>query len=116
MSSPLIGAWERESDTWQGLIVCTETHYSHTFMSKGRQPFGNEAEPSEAEEAEAYRTLLAGAGSYPVQGSTVTFGEETNRNPSGIGRPGSLDFTIEGDRLTTVSPRDGTSLTFRKVS
>ena len=85
-------------------------------MSEDRQRFRNEAEPSDSEEAKAYRTLGAGAGPYSVQGSTVTSSEETNQNPNGIDRPGSFDFTIEGDRLTMVSPRSGGSFAGGKVS
>ncbi len=116
MSSPLIGAWEIESDTLQGLTVFTESHYSHTLMQKNRKPFQNEAEPTEAEEAEAYRTLAAGSGSYTVSGSVFTINEEANRNPNGVGRPESSDFQIDVDKLIMTRHRDRATYTFRKVS
>ena len=115
MASPLVGAWELESDTHQGFWVSTESHYCHTFMQKGRKPFINEAEPTEAEQAEAYRTLIAGSGTYTVSGSTFTINEETNRNPSGIGRGAIADFAIDGDKLIITRHRDAAVFTLRKV-
>ena len=115
MASQFVGAWEWVSDTMQGIAVFTESHYSDTFMSKDRKPFVNEAEPTEAEQAEAYRTLSAGSGTYAVSGSTLTLNEETNRNPSGAGRPMIADFTIDGDKLILTRQSDGLVVTFKKV-
>ena len=117
MASPLVGAWELESDTHQGLFICTETHYCNAFMEKNRNTFKDEISPTDAEAAEAYRTLAAGAGTYSVSGSIATLSEDTNRNPNGIGRPASLEFTVEGDRMTTIRQRRGEALTdhWRKV-
>ena len=116
MSSPLIGAWEITSEPYQGLMVYTDKHYSHAIMNKNRKPFADEASPTEAEEAEAYRTMAAGSGTYSISGSTLTINEEMNRNPSGISRPGRWEIKIDGDTGTMKGISSGLTFTIRRVS
>ncbi len=54
MSSPLAGAWERVSDTDQGILVLTETHFSMVVMPKNRQR-SERNEPTPEEAMAAYR-------------------------------------------------------------
>ena len=115
MTSPLIGAWETTSEPYQGLMIYTEKHYCHGIMSKNRKPFADEANPTDAEEAEAYRTITAGSGTYSISGSTLTINEEMNRNPSGVGRPARFEFEIDGDMGTMTRISDGVTLTIRRV-
>ena len=72
MASPLIGAW-KPVDISQGdaLWVFSESHYCGLFNAKGRKRVPDE-NPSEAEEAEAYRSMRARAGTYTLSGSNLT--------------------------------------------
>ena len=119
MGSPLVGAWEAESDTSEGFLILTETHCSMTFNPKNRKRFQG-SEPTEEEAAEAYRTLGASAGTYTVSGSTAILREIVCRVPNHVGGDLKIEFAIEGDRMTAVITQpDGTEggeVTLRKVS
>ena len=109
MSSPLVGAWELVSDTRQGVMVCSETHFSVTMASKNRQRI---QEPTPDEITEAYQDVNALAGTYTVSGSKLTFQRVATLRVNLIGLPFEADFTIDGDRLTwrsisgTTRPRE----------
>ena len=72
MASQLAGAWESADDDYKGLFVFTDTHYSHAFMQTGRTNFQDEANPTDAEAADAYKTMRAGAGTYSFEGNRLT--------------------------------------------
>ena len=67
MNSLLAGAWELVSDTQSGIAVFTDTYFNITITAKDRLPF-KAAEPTDAEAAEAYRTLSTAAGTYESRG------------------------------------------------
>ena len=58
MASPLAGAWEIIDDNYKGLFVWTDTHYSDAFMQTGRKNFQDENNPTDAEAAEAFKTIM----------------------------------------------------------
>ena len=62
-----------------GLVVFTDTHVIELVMAKNRDLFQNENQPTEAEEAAAFRTLVGSAGTYSISGSTITAVRETSR-------------------------------------
>lgn len=99
MASPLAGAWESAEADYKGLWVLTDTHYSHAFMQTGRTNFQDEANATDAEAAEAYKTMFAAAGTYTFEGNRLTASEDMNRVPNGAGRPGSWEISLEGDSL-----------------
>ena len=109
MSSPLVGAWELVSDTRQGVMVCSETHFSITMASKNRQRI---EEPTSDEIIEAYQDVNALGGTYAVSGSKLTYNREVNLRLDIVGIPVEAEFTIDGDRLTwrsisgTTRPRE----------
>ncbi len=111
MSSPLVGSWELVSDTHQGVMVCSETHYSIVMMAKNRQRSGGD-EPTPDEMIEAYRDVNALAGTYTVSGSKVIFQRVANLRAGVVGLDFEAGFTIEGDELTwrsisgTTRPRE----------
>lgn len=53
--------------------------YSQAFMQTGRTNFQDEANPTDAEAAEAYKTMFAGAGTYTFEGNRLTASEDMNR-------------------------------------
>ena len=113
MSSSLVGAWEIVSDDYQGFVVFSDKHYGDAFVFKNRKRFQG-SQPTEAEEAEAYRSMLAASGTYTVSGSMVTRNEEFSRLPHGT--PDEYEFSIEGDQLTMKMGESGRVWHFRKVS
>ena len=113
MTSPLAGAWEPVDDSYKGLFVFTDTHYSHAFMQTGRTNFQDENNPTDAEAADAYKTMTAGAGTYTFEGNRLTISEDMNRVPNGAGRPGTWEVSLEGDVLT--STQGDMTMRFRRV-
>ena len=119
MSSPLVGVWELVSDSRDGLHLFTESHYTMVQMTKNRKRYqGNE--PTQAEEAEAFRTFSGRGGRYEVSGSTVTFHRTIVRNPQAIDTERKYRFTIEGNRMNWVGIEPdgsrGPEMLWQKVS
>ncbi len=112
MASPLMGAWGIESDVYQENVVFSESHHGDAFVHKDRKLFQG-SEPTEAEEAGAYRSMMAASGTYNINGSVVTRNEEFSRLPHGS--PDFYEFSIEGDRLTMTAMPSGSVWNFRKV-
>jgi hypothetical protein len=98
-NSQLAGAWELVSDTQNGIAVFTDTYFNITITAKDRQPFKAD-EPTDAEAAEAYRTLSTAAGTYEISGTTLILHRKVNRNPSWTGKDAYWEVSIDGDRLT----------------
>ena len=65
MASPLVGAWELVSDTDQGIMIFTETHYSGVAMSKNRKRSESKEQTPEAG-LEVLQNVRALAGTYTV--------------------------------------------------
>lgn len=119
------GAWKTikverlGSDGWvaedlqPSLTIFAGGYYSTMYVpavageSKPRKllPVGGDA--TDAQIAEAYRSIIANAGSYKVSGSELTRTVIVAKNPNFMdsGRSSKAEFTVEGDTLTT----EGTS-------
>ena len=102
MSSPWVGVWEMVSDSWEGLGIITETHFSFVNGAKNRWRFDGDG-PTDSEASEAYRQLFAMAGTFTASGSAVTHHVLSCHNPNMVGREFSEEFTIQGDRMTSRS-------------
>ncbi len=115
MASPLLGAWELVDDPdWLELEIFTETHYCNLQVRKDRKGFEGE-EPSVSEQAEAYRGMGAGAGTYTLSGSTLTRSEDLNRNPNGI--PITCEIIwIDENNLKYSWDASGEEFTYRRLS
>ena len=61
MAPPWTGAWQWQSDEYDGRLILTENYACHVFAQKGRQPPQGER-PTEAESAALFRSFGAGAG------------------------------------------------------
>ena len=117
MSSLLVGAWElceENPDGMRYIFVFTDKHYANIFEFKNRIKGFKGEQPTETEEAEAYRTIRAGGGTYQVSGSTLTLNAEYDRRPDGH-RSVSLEFAVEGDKLKLKSRESEWSRTLTKV-
>ena len=107
MASPLIGAWEMV-DTSEGksLAIFTDHHYCFLYNANGRKGFSG-GEPSEAEEAAAFRTMRARAGTYTVSESLVTLEAELTRNPVGRTQVAEITQIDDGSFTWKSVPPDG---------
>ena len=118
-NNPLVGAWERVSDSSVGVLIYTGSHYAAVMAPKDRQrSSGERATPDEA--LEAIRSCQALAGTYTVSGSRITHVRIANTRPELSGHTNVTDYTIDGDTLThTVvsgaAAASGSSLTFRRA-
>ena len=99
MRTQLAGAWELVSGDQNGLAVFTATHFNMTLTAKDRKKFQAE-EPTDAEAAEAYRTLSTAAGTYEIAGTRMHLHRIVNRNPNWTGKDVHWEFRLDGDQLT----------------
>ena len=119
MASPLAGAWEMASDTAQGVVVFTDTHFSLVAMPKNRQR-STSSEPTPEEAMESYQTVRALAGTYTISGSTATLKRVANSRADTVGLDAVMEFSVQGDRMTLkaisgTSRTTGQEMVWRKV-
>ena len=120
-NNPLVGAWERVSDSSVGVLIYTGSHYAAVMAPKDRQrSSGERATPDEA--LEALLSCPALAGTYTLSDSRITQVRESNTRPELSKLSAVFDYTIDGDTMiqTVVSgtggaAASGSSLTFRRV-
>ena len=113
MASPLEGAWEQSAEDFNGLVIFTETHMSGILVANDRNEFQAPGKPTEAEEAEAYRTLRASSGPYKLSGSTMAIDLKYDRNPNI--RSIEFEFNLDGDTLTIKHAISGFTMKYRKI-
>ena len=101
MASPMAGAWELISDTHDGIMVLTDTHFASVLSPKNRNPFAGD-NPTPVEALEAYMTISSLAGIYTTNGSTAVFHRVANSRVETAGQPMTTDFVIEGDQMAQV--------------
>ena len=107
-NNPLVGAWERVSDSSVGVLIYTGSHYAAVMAPKDRQrSSGERATPDEA--LEAIRSCQALAGTYTVSGSRITHARVANSRPNLSGRPNVVDYTIDGDTMTSTVVSGGST-------
>lgn len=100
MSPKLEGVWKGGPPGFDGITIMTATHYCSFFEATNRTRFEGD-KPTEAEAAAAFHTMVAGAGTYRVSGSTVTLGYEYDRPPHRVPKgPQRYEYSIDGDTLT----------------
>jgi len=98
-NNPLVGAWERVSDSHVGVLIYTGSHYSAVMAPKDRQrSSGERATPDEA--LAAIRSCQALSRTYTVSGSRITHVRVANTRPELSGRPNVTDYTIVADTMT----------------
>ena len=113
-STPLAGAWQVESDDFDGLLLKTDSEYGYISTETGRpQITAVGSELSDADAAVLYHALHTQAGSYTVTGSTTVRTPTVSTNPAAHGREASVGFKVVGDTLTLSTPQ--VSLDWRKL-
>jgi len=102
----IVGAWELVSDSRVAIAIFTGSHYAFVGAPKDRRrSAGNQATPDEA--LEALNACPALAGTYTVSGSRITQIRVANTRPSLSGRPAVVNYTIDGDNLTSTGVSGG---------
>jgi len=105
-NNPLVGAWERVSDSSVGVLIYTGSHYAAVMAPKDRQrSSGERATPDEA--LEAIRSCQALSGTYTVSGSRITHVRVANTRAELSGRPNVTDYTIVADTMTGTNVSGG---------
>ena len=119
-NNPLVGAWERVSDSSVGVLIYTGSHYAAVMAPKDRQRSSGEPTPDEA--LEALNSCPALAGTYTLSGSRITQVRESNTRPELSKLSAVFDYTIDGDTMTQTvvsgtggAAASGSSLTFRRA-
>lgn len=99
------GDWVSAGTPHRSLYVFTPTHYSYMFTRpEPRSPFaGDPNRPSDAEKVRAYDSFVAAAGSYTLEGATLTLVALVHKNPS--------EMTGEALRYAAEIGRDTVRLT-----
>jgi len=111
-ANPLAGAWSVSAITGAdgvtidpaqpGLFVFTDGHYSAVY-TPGAEPRPASATHFVATDEEAlaqFQSFIVNAGTYSVDGSTITFRPSIARAPEFVGGQATAEFEIAGDVLT----------------
>ena len=97
----------------KGVMVVHGNYIAFVRASVGRQMWTQE-EP-EAERAKkivvAYQGLAATAGSFEIQGNTITINQIAQAVPSSMGQPSKWEFKLDGNRLS-LRPAGNTQVEF----
>ena len=112
-NNPLVGAWERVSDSRVGVSIYTGSHYASVMAPKDRQRSSGEPTPDEA--LEALLTCPALAGTYTLSGSRITQVRESNTRPELSKLSAVFDYTIDGDTMTQTAVASYSSFTLRRI-
>ena len=113
-STPLAGAWQVESDDFDGILLKTDSEYRYISTEMGRPTItAVGSELSDADAATLYHALHTQAGSYTVTGSTTVRTPIVSPNPAAHGHEASVGFKVVGDTLTLSTPQ--VSLDWRKL-
>ena len=112
-NNPLVGAWERVSDSRVGVSIYTGSHYAAVMAPKDRQRSSGEPTPDEA--LEALLTCPALAGTYTLSGSRITQVREPNTRPELSNQSAVFDYTIDDDTMTQTAVASYSSFTLRRI-
>lgn len=128
-NNPLKGAWvlnridpadgEVAENPGRGLLLLTDTHYSHMGAASASTRAELPEEPTDAEKARAFETFrYANSGPYEVRGDTITLRPYVAKYPYRMkdfpNHTFNLTYRLAGDTLQLTTP-GGTSLFFRQV-
>jgi Lipocalin-like domain len=94
--------WEIRGTPYLSQYIFTEEHYSYMYVPgpNPRKRFvGDPNNPTDAEKAEAYSSLVAATGVYSLSGQTLTLNALVHKNPNEMGGV-SLTYTVDLDGNT----------------
>lgn len=100
------GKWEARPTPQPSQFIFTDKHYSYMYvLGTGSRPLfkGDPNNPTDAEKAAAYSTLVAATGTYTLSGRTLTLTALVHKNPNEmVGKPLAYTIEVEGDSLRMV--------------
>ncbi|HET7697918.1 MAG TPA: lipocalin-like domain-containing protein [Vicinamibacterales bacterium] len=102
--------WTAATPPYLSVYIFTPRHYSYIFAPGAgpRRLFaGGPGQPSDAEKIAAYDSIVAGAGTYTLEGTTLTMTAVLHKNPNEMtGEPIRYSVEIEADRvrMTIANP------------
>jgi hypothetical protein len=104
VSSRVPGAdWTVATPPYLSLYIFTPKHYSYMFapgVGPRRRFAGDLNRPSNAEKVAAYDSIVAGSGTYILEGTTLIMTAILHKNPNEMtGEPLKYSVGIEGNRL-----------------
>lgn len=94
--------WEVRAAPYLSQYIFTERHYSYMYVPGlgPRKKFaGDPNNPTEAEKAEAYNSLVAATGAYSLSGQTLTLNALVHKNPNEMAGV-LLTYTVDVDGNT----------------
>ena len=102
--------WTVATPPYLSIYIFTPKHYSYMFTPGAgpRRLFaGDPNQPSDAEKVAAYDSIVAGSGTYILEGTTLTMTAILHKNPNEMtGEP--LRYSVEIDshrlRMTIANP------------
>ena len=102
--------WTVATPPYLSIYIFTPKHYSYMFTPGAgpRRLFaGDPNQPSDAEKVAAYDSIVAGSGTYILEGTTLTMTTILHKNPNEMtGEP--LRYSVEIDsnrlRMTIANP------------
>jgi hypothetical protein len=102
MPPTIAGAWELISATEHGILVATDTHVSVLIMARDRAVI-RDGPRTDADDAAAYRSFLAQAGRYAIDGAHLIHHRTYTRDPASSGTDEVFAFRVTGDTLIVQS-------------
>jgi len=90
-----------------GLAVFDRSGYVISFLAKAEMPkfaVNNRLKGTDAEYRTAMQSIIAGFGTYTVDGETVTIKWEASSFPNRAGTTEKRTYKIAGDEMTAVNP------------
>ena len=114
-SSRFAGAWELVSDTYEGLMIRTDTYYC-ALVTRRNRPVPQGSQPSVSEAAALYRAAqTAVVGTYTIDGMKTTTRTLVDRNPALVGRESTRVWRFEDDRAIGMPEGGGAQAVWRKI-
>lgn len=112
-AAPLEGAWvvtslqssegEAIDPAGPGQFIFLDGRYSavYTVGVTERRKSEKAFDPTEEEMVEQYDTIIVNSGTYQVEGNELTLRPLVAKSPEYIGGSSTMEFTVDGDTLTT---------------
>ena len=113
-TSPLAGVWELDSDSWEGIMLITDTQYRYAIGMRERASFeSSSGDLTDEQAAYLYSSYDAQGGTFSVSGDLMTRRPAVAKDPRLQGREIVGSFQLDGATLTTEFGE--TRLTWRRA-
>ncbi len=114
-TSSFAGVWELDSDSWEGIMVMTDTQYRYVIGMRERTSFeSSNGDLTDEQAAYLYRSYDAQGGSFSVVGRQVTRTPAIAKDPRLQGREIVGSFQVAG--AIVITEFSGSRETWRRVN